>query len=204
MTVIEGVLIAAIVILVLLVIRNLFASRRKHVPLLPSAGCAREQQALAAPKPDLEKKQPVQLSREKEIDDKLRENQEWFATCGGNAEENKQMLDCVCGDEPSMSFAKFDYGAADMDYKDYVASQAVDDKVIKNHAQFVRDRKGLGPEGEFITGRTYSPDSHDSYDPIPWIGIRGRPQYVPQCNPTQVPDVDTNLYKGNRKYCFWT
>ena len=27
-----------------------------------------------------------------------------------------------------------------------------------------------------------------------------RPQYVQQCNPTQVPDIDTNLYKGRRPY----
>jgi len=134
---------------------------------------------------------------------KLRENSEYFSACG---EDNaaSQVLDCVCGDKPDVSFAKFDYGAPDMDYKEYVASQAVDDKVVENHLQFVRDRKGLGPEGEFITGRTYSPDSHDSYDPVPWVGIRGRPQAVEQCNPTQVPDLDTNLFKGHRPYCFWT
>lgn len=134
---------------------------------------------------------------------KLRENTEYFSACG---EDNaaSQVLDCVCGDKPDVSFAKFDYGAANMDYKEYVASQAVDDKVVENHLQFVRDRKGLGPEGEFITGRTYSPDSHDSYDPVPWVGIRGRPQAVEQCNPTQVPDLDTNLFKGHRPYCFWT
>lgn len=131
----------------------------------------------------------------------LKENQEYFTTCGG-ADDVKKALDCVCGDT-DQAFAKFDYGAENMDYKDYVASQAVDDKVIENHLQFVRDRKGLGPEATFVTGRVFSPDSHDSYDPIPWVGL-SRPQYVQQCNPTQVPDIDTNLYKGRRPYCFWS
>lgn len=132
----------------------------------------------------------------------MKENAEYFAVCNDQGEVNK-VLDCVCDANDPLNFAVWDYGAAGMSYQDYVASQAVDNKVITNHAQFVRDRKGLGPEGEFITGRTYSPDSHDSYDPIPWVGLQ-RPRYVQQCNPTQVPDVDTNLYKGNRAYCLWS
>lgn len=136
------------------------------------------------------------------IGDHMRQNSEYFAVCGGDS--SGELVASACGPNPSTSFAKFDYGAPNMDYKEYVASQAVDNKTIENHLEFVRDRKGLGPEGEFITGRTYSPDSHDSYDPVPWVGIRGRPQAVPQCNPTQVPDLDTNLFKGNRPYCFWT
>lgn len=131
----------------------------------------------------------------------MAENMEYFASCK-DTDETSKALDCVCGDNEKFSFAENDYGAPGMDYKAYVTSQAVDDKVIKNHLAYVEERKGLGPEGEF-TGRTYSPDSHDSYDPIPWIGLR-RPQYVSQCNPTQVADVDTNLYKGNRPFCFWT
>lgn len=131
----------------------------------------------------------------------MNEQMEYFATCK-DTDETSKALDCVCGDNEKFSFAENDYGAPGMDYKAYVTSQAVDDKVIKNHLAYVEERKGLGPEGEF-TGRTYSPDSHDSYDPIPWVGLR-RPQYVQQCNPTTVPDCDTNLYKGNRPFCFWT
>ncbi len=131
----------------------------------------------------------------------MAESLEYFASCK-DTDETSKALDCVCGDNEKFSFAENDYGSPGMDYKAYVTSQAVDDKVIKNHLAYVEERKGLGPEGEF-TGRTYSPDSHDSYDPIPWIGLR-RPQFVSQCNPTQVADVDTNLYKGNRPFCFWT
>ena len=136
----------------------------------------------------------------------MKENAEFFQSCGDN--HAQKIVDCVCnGTEGSGELGDFGtwaYGGPNMDYKEYVASQAVDNKVIENHLMFVRDRRGLGPEGEFITGRTYSPDSHDSYNPIPWVGIRGRGDAVPQCNPTQVPDIDTNLYKKNRPYCLWT
>jgi len=123
-----------------------------------------------------------------------------FETCG-TASDTKNVADCVCGDGEG-EFVKNEYGAPGMDYGSFVMSQAVDDQVIVNHANYVKNRKEFGTSGEY-TGRTYSPDSHDSYDPIPWQGLR-RPEYVNQCNPTQVPDVDTNLYKGNRSFCFKT
>lgn len=162
----------------------------------------RGNQLLSYVMPNAQKKADSEKSYDEVADDKLGENQEYFAVCKDQGDVNK-VLDCVCGDsEPS--FAKWDYGNPNMSWSDYAASQAIDDKTVVNHLTFVRDRRGLGPEGEFITGRTWSPDSHDSYDPIPWVGIRGRPEYVQQCNPTQVPDIDTNLYKGHRPYCFRT
>lgn len=130
---------------------------------------------------------------------KLKENNEYFAT-GCSAPFNADQGPSCSADN---QFAKYEYGAPNMDYKEFVASQAVDEKVIANHLEFVRERRGLGPEGEFTTGRTYSPDSHDSYDPVPWVGIRGRPRAVPQCNPTQVPDMDTSLFKGPNPYRFF-
>lgn len=135
----------------------------------------------------------------------LMENTEYFATCKDGGATQK-VLDCVCDNNDPNNFATWEFGAPNMSYQDYVASQGVDSKVIENHLMFVRDRRGLGPEGEFITGRTYSPDSHDSYNYMPWVGIRpkGGASYIEMCNPTQVPDVDTNLFKGNRPYCFWT
>jgi hypothetical protein len=132
----------------------------------------------------------------------VKESVEYFQVCG-DKDETSKMLDCVCGGDDKFTFATNEYGAPGMDYKSFVTSQAVDDKVIANHIQYVQDRKALGPGGLETTGRTYSPDSHDSYDPIPWVGLR-RPEYVQQCNPTQVPDVNTNIYKGNRQFCFKT
>jgi hypothetical protein len=186
-----AVLVVAIVLLTVVLLK-------KHSEKKAAAPAAASQAA-----PAVDAAAPAAASAEgyeKQIGQKLKEN---FSVCGG-ADETAQVLDCVCGDKPDVSFAKWDYGRPDASYSDYVSSQAVDNKVIENHAQFVRDRRGLGPEGEFTTGRTYSPDSHDSYNPIPWQGIRGRPRAVPQCNPTQVPDLDTNLFKGNRAYCFMT
>ena len=134
--------------------------------------------------------------------DALNETCEFFQVCG-EQDETAKVLNCVCEDGANgYKFSQYDYGAPGLDYNAFVSSQGVDDQTLLNHMQFVKDRKGLGPLGEF-TGRTYSPDSNDSYDPIPWIGLR-RPEYVEQCNPTQVPDVDLNLYKGNRQFCFKT
>jgi hypothetical protein len=126
-----------------------------------------------------------------------REQLEGFAVCR-DPDEISKVLDCVCGDDPATTFAQYDYGKPGLDYKGYVTSQAVDAAVIHNHLQFVH-----GPNGAYSTGRTYSPDSHESYDPIPWVGLR-RPEYVVQCNPTQVPDVNLDMFKRNRQFCFQT
>lgn len=82
-------------------------------------------------------------------------------------------------------------GKAGMEYKDWVAAEAVDPAIVENHKKFVHDR--MNTSGGNILGRTYTPDSHDSYDPIPWVGLR-RPQAVTINNPTQVPDIDISLY----------
>ena len=117
---------------------------------------------------------------------------EHFAACTDL--DNKQLLAEMCGEDDKFPYAVNEFGAPGMTYKDWVASQSVDTQVIKNHAEFVKDR--LGNNTQNITGRTYSPDSHDSYDPIPWVGLR-RPQAVAVCNPTQVSDVDYDLYSKN-------
>jgi hypothetical protein len=128
------------------------------------------------------------------------ENTEFFTGCQDPAAVNAE-LNCLCeGDD--LSYAVNEFGAPGMSYKDWVAAQAVDPAVLKNHADFVKDRISEGSEN--VTGRTYSPDSHDSYDPLPWIGIRGRPQAVSTCNPTQVPDVNYDLYEDKPKMVWRT
>lgn len=110
----------------------------------------------------------------------------------GNCEiSTPHILAGMCGDDDKFVYAMSDFGAPGRDFKDWVMSQSVDPQVLKNHAEFVKDRGMDNPQN--ITGRVYSPDSHDSYDPIPWQGLR-RPQAVATCNPTQVPDVDYSLY----------
>jgi hypothetical protein len=92
------------------------------------------------------------------------------------------------------------FGNMGMEYKDYVANMAIDPSVKRNHADFVKDRIKTTQN---ITGKTYSPDFHDSYDPVPWQGIRGRPQGVPFNNPDQVPDIDRGLF-SKRPQMTWS
>lgn len=125
------------------------------------------------------------------------EHSEFFA-CGGTGEDTGIKVGSMCADDDQFQYAVDPFGAPDMEYKDWVTSQSVDTQVIKNHSEFVKDRFLGNPSN--VTGRTYSPDYHDSYDPVPWIGIRGRPQAVSQCNPTQVPDMDINLFVQKPKF----
>ncbi len=129
----------------------------------------------------------------------MAEAMEYFQVCR-DPDETSKALDCLCDDDSTVSFAENPYGFGDIQsFSEYVTTSAVDDDIIKNHQGYVESQLLVGG----FTGRTYSPDSHDSYDPIPWIGLR-RPDFVQQCNPTQVPDVDVNLYKSNRQFCFRT
>ena len=89
------------------------------------------------------------------------------------------------------------YGVAGDDYVDYVRKHSVEAEVEMHHREFVKDRLSGQAENQIITGRTYSPDSHQSYDPIPWVGLM-RPQAVPIGDPDQVPDVDLSLYSTKR------
>lgn len=121
-----------------------------------------------------------------------RENSEYF--CGGN---DSVGVTSMCSDDDTHQYAIDPFGAPNMEYKDWVTAQAVDPQVLKNHSEFIKDRF-LG-NSQNVTGRTYSPDYHDSYDPQPWIGIRGRPQAVAICNPTQMPDMDISLFAQKPK-----
>lgn len=114
-------------------------------------------------------------------------NQEYFDSC-----QLPQEPDEECTSD--LSYANSLYGGNGRSYKDWVKSQAIDSTVVSNHDEYIKDQMKNGN----MVGRTWSPDSHDSVDPIPWVGIRGRPQAVPICNPTQVPDVDMSWYaKGD-------
>lgn len=140
------------------------------------------------------------LTYEQKAQKALAENGEGFQVCATTVKDR----DCgdACGGE--VQFTSNVYGDGNQSYSDFAKSWAVDDKVIENHMMFVADRRGLnGPE--FLTGRTFSPDSHDSYNYMPWVGLR-RPEAAEGtlCNPTQVPDVDENLFRPNRSFTFYT
>ncbi len=106
------------------------------------------------------------------------------------------MVDC---DKSDMSFAKFEYGSPNADFKDYIAADAVSSQVVKQHQEYVKDRLSQF-QTQNITGRTFTVDTEIEGDtPVPWQGIRGRPQHVPQYNPTQMPDVDAHRYAYKQK-----
>jgi hypothetical protein len=128
----------------------------------------------------------------------LHENQEFFAACKDSA---NPLLNVNCsGDDSAINYATNEFGAPGLDYSDWVKAQGVDSEVQKNHSEFIKERLGgAGVQGAITTGRTYSPDSNDSYNPYPWIGIRGRPQAVAVCNPSQMPDTDFDLYPVKAK-----
>jgi hypothetical protein len=138
----------------------------------------------------------------------INENIENFASC--QTGDNKWLTDgcgpCSGGGQDKIDFSVNEFGAPGMDYKEFVASQAVDSNVVANHVQYVSDREALSPGG-FFTGRTFSPDSHESFDPIYWLGLR-RPDYVNECNPTQTTGLTKEdqyrLFKGNRLWCLKT
>jgi Sec-independent protein translocase protein TatA len=139
----------------------------------------------------------MEKDKPKSIEDRAtKENYEAFSVCAGPNNETDRAVDCLCGDNPDITFAVSEFGAPGMDYKAFMASQELDPEIVKNHSAFVAERQGF-------TGRTFTPDSHDSYDPTPWVGLR-RPEYVKVCSPKQEVDVDENLYKGNRQFCFKT
>lgn len=129
----------------------------------------------------------------------LSEQAEHFEGCRNTVEDTHRALDCMCEGDNKFEYAVNEFGAPGMEYKDWVASQAVDSTVIKNHAEFVADRQKI--VGGNLLGKTMSPDSHDSYSPFPWVGIRGRPEAVPVCNPTQISDgSDPKLYAQSKKF----
>lgn len=125
------------------------------------------------------------LSKQDKIRGAINEQHEHF-----DVAVDEKAQDYSCDAQPTTAAPKGD------DFNEYVIANAVDSQVIKNHATFVSENKN---SPAVITGRTWSMDAHDSYDPIPWMGIRGRPQRVPVDNPDQEPDVDINLYPETQK-----
>lgn len=117
----------------------------------------------------------------------MSENLEHFSTC----------MDGTC-DNGVVSGAISEFGGTGGDFRDWIASQAVDTQVLLNHKEFVKDR--LGNNNQNVTGRTYAMGEVEGTDQVPWQGIRGRPQAVETCNPTQQPDVDMRNFTTKPRF----
>lgn len=73
-------------------------------------------------------------------------------------------------------------------YMDWVGSNLISADMLASHEEYVKsDVPLLG------TGRLITSDAHDSYNPLPWVGLF-RPQRVPVGNPDQIPDIDISMY----------
>jgi hypothetical protein len=124
------------------------------------------------------------------------ENTDYYQTCGSPVGERAGCTDPCMGDN---EYAVYNYGSEGLDFKDWAAAQAIDPQVVKNHGEFIKDRLA-NSKTDNITGRTYSPSEHDSYNPINgWVGITGRPQMVKVCNPQQVNDVNPAVYATEQR-----
>lgn len=124
------------------------------------------------------------------------ENFEHFESCA-NGPKIMPDLDSLCRGD-AFEYAVNEYGGPGMGFKDWAASQAVDASTVQNHAAFVKDRTDVVGNG-IITGRTWAMPDHESYQPTPWVGIRGRPTRVPVCNPTKVTDDDIYWFPTAQK-----
>jgi hypothetical protein len=124
------------------------------------------------------------------------DNIDYYQTCGSSTGARAACSDPCNGDN---EYAVYNYGSEGLDFKDWAAAQAIDPQVIKNHGEFIKDRLA-NSKTDNITGRTYSPSEHDSYNPINgWVGILGRPQMVKVCNPQQVNDVNPAVYATEQR-----
>lgn len=117
----------------------------------------------------------------------LQENSEFFTSCA----------DGSC-DNGAIKYTTAEFGGTGGDFKDWITSQAVDTQVLVNHRDFVKDR--FGNNNQNITGRTYAMGEVEGTDQVPWQGIRGRPQAVESCNPTQQPDVDMRNFTTKPRF----
>lgn len=119
----------------------------------------------------------------------LAEQIEYASADTATAEVMAQIDQSCDGQVPMGSSQPFD--RPDMDFNDWAMSQAVDQQAIKYHQEYIKEL-ARDPRSNPL-GRPLFHDSHDSYIPIPWLGLR-RPQAVPVHNPTQIPDIDISAY----------
>lgn len=92
----------------------------------------------------------------------------------------------MLGLDPDHAFGAEGFMSPSQDFKDYITGLAVDQQVVKNHTEFVKDR--VNGTDQNILGKTYAMPDEIETDSTPWMGLR-RPQAVPtDGNTTQLTD----------------
>lgn len=181
----EGILCAIIVCLIVYMAYKAYCDKKTALPDTPSAqveSMRHGPNSQPTPRMRVDTSTPEQRA--------LRENYEHFTDGRAPASTGDDM---IIG-----TYSPGEFGGTGMDFKDWVASQAVDPQVLKNHSEFVKDR--LGDNNQNVTGRTYAMGEVEGTDQVPWVGIRGRPQAVATYNPTQVPDVDMRNFTTKPRF----
>lgn len=121
----------------------------------------------------------------------LKENAEYFT--GGQDPTSTNSVTNTNPCDGDLSYAINPFGNENMTYKDWVTSQSVDQQVLKNHAEFVKDR--LGDNTQNITGRTFALGELEAQQ-INYVGLR-RPEAIPVTqgvNTAQIPDVNSDWF----------
>lgn len=129
----------------------------------------------------------VKASKNKSIENSaMKENMEYFAngTTGSDA-GTMPSVECPVACDDAQDPSKL------TNYHDWILSQAVDQSVVANHAEYVKDRLDNGIVSGSTTGE--QAQEMEGSDMIPWQGLR-RPQRVPVNNPLQVPEYNDNTY----------
>jgi len=108
---------------------------------------------------------------------------------GQNAEYfSSGMSSCDVKEHAEGTFESNSFGGSgsDIDFKDYISGEAINEQTMRNHQEFVKDRiQNTGTQN--ITGRTYAMGEIEADGGVPWMGLR-RPQHVEVVNPTQATD----------------
>lgn len=178
----EGLLIAAIIILMYIML----VDRKEKQQVASSTG-----QVAATQTADEESFAPkAKLTPEQYA---TSQNLEHFYSSSLITAKNEML-----GLDPDHAFGAEGFMSQNQDFKDYITGLAVDQQVVKNHTEFVKDR--VNGTDQNILGKTYAMPDEIETDSTPWMGLR-RPQAVPTDGNTQQL-TDNSDYGYTKKATF--
>lgn len=182
MSLTEGLLIVIVIVLTICLVKTSLATVAA-IPEIKSWECINKKNG------DTATVKIQEITKQSPERNSIQENAEFFS--------GQLMTGDPMDDTHIQSYTQASYGNG-ADYKDYVTSQAVDRQVMQNHQSFIQDRFANNLQN--TTGKTYAMGEMESADLVPWVGIKGRPQNIPDSASSgalQVSDgVNVNSYKN--------